>query len=546
MLKTRLPLARQISACLLALTIALASTASALAQQSPSDTPSSGTYVADLGLRPGSDGFSFENYGNDIPVTNLTADDLRRLFGDEVCDRLTNGKCVLAPAAKEWMTSVNKDMAGGHCEGLATLSLLMYLGKVQPSAFGASTTAGLQLAGNQSLQREIAYWFATQFTVPAGPSENRSLSPSGVVDALVQALQPGRNSTESYTLGIFERNGEGGHAIVPYAIEDRGDGIDWIMVYDNNFPDAVRHVEVDRNRETWRYYGSTNPAETEALYEGDAGTHSLTLTPTSPRLVKQGCPFCVDDENDATGGAARYDELSLDGDGHVLITDQQGRRFGFVNNQLVTEIPGVSYAMPKDGATWSLDGDPVYFLPAGQSFSITVDGSGLMEDGSADLTLVGPGYDLAVNDISLRPGQKDSLQLTPGRSTSSVAYTTQSDESPDIVLGMETKAADYSFDVQGVRLRGGGTISVTLDQPKGQLAIATSGGTGVGTYSLEMDRTDDDDEVTFSHDRVPLSSGDTAYLRFGQWRSDADSIPLAIDRGSKGSIDEVLDLTDDE
>src|SRR5437762_12557370 len=142
MLTSRVPFAKQICAVVLAISVGLSSTASALAQQSPSDAPSSGTYVADLGFRPSSDGFSFENYGDDIAVTNLTADDLRRLFGDEVCDRVNNGKCSLSPAAKEWMSDVNKGMAGGHCEGLAALSLLMYLGKVQPSTFGASSTAG--------------------------------------------------------------------------------------------------------------------------------------------------------------------------------------------------------------------------------------------------------------------------------------------------------------------------------------------------------------------------------------------------------------------
>jgi len=66
-----------------------------------------------------------------------------------------------------------------------------------------------------------------------------------------------------------------------------------------------------------------------------------------------------------TGGAQRYDQLWFDGDGHVLITDAQGRRFGLLGNQLLTEIPGVAYSIPKSGATWSMDGDPLYFLPAG-------------------------------------------------------------------------------------------------------------------------------------------------------------------------------------
>src|SRR5260221_7472933 len=48
----------------------------------------------DLGFRPKPDGFSFENYGKDAPYKNLTADDMRRLFGDVACSSVTSG-CVL-------------------------------------------------------------------------------------------------------------------------------------------------------------------------------------------------------------------------------------------------------------------------------------------------------------------------------------------------------------------------------------------------------------------------------------------------------------------
>jgi hypothetical protein len=535
----------RLSAVLFALALVLSSVTSAFAaQQSPSDAPSSGTYVADLGFRPASNGFSFENYGDDLRVTNLTAEELRRMFGDEVCANLAGGKCTLTPPAKRWMAEINRGMADGHCEGIAALSLLMFLGVVQPTAYGASSPSALSLSGNQALQREIAYWFATQFTTPTGPSEMFGLTPGGVADTLARSFAAGSSATETYTMGIFQRDGGGGHSILPYAVEDRGNGITWIMVYDNNHPGAARHIEVDRGRESWRYYGSTNAAEADALYEGDASTHSLTLTPTSTRLLKQACPFCLDDENSAVGGAQRYDQLTFEGDGHVLITDSQGRRFGLVGNQLVTEIPGVAYAMPKSGVTWSLESDPVYFLPAGQTFTVTIDGTSLRQTGSADLTLVGPGYDLSVEDITLRPGQQDTLVLSPSRGGGSIAYTTAANDMPSIFIGSETKAADYSFGLQGLALQGGGTVKMALDQANGQLAISTSGGQGVGTYALEMVRTDDYDELTFSNDRIRLRSGDTAYLNFGSWKADRDSIPLSIDYGTKGSIDEVLDLTD--
>src|SRR5205085_9239831 len=119
------------------------------------------------------------------------------------------------------------------------------------------------------------------------------------------------------------------------------------------------------------------------------------------------------------------------------------------------------------------------------------------------------------------------------------------DQSPDVVIDFNGKDADYSFGVEGVQLKGGGTISVALDKAKGQLKVNVAGSKGPGTYAVAMTRTVDDDEQTFSHDGVNLNPGDSAYLSFGSWKADGDSIPLSIDRGSKGSIDETVDLTDE-
>src|SRR5207237_10193043 len=112
------------------------------------------------------------------PDTDLTTEDLRRLFGDGVCTTTANGKCTLTPPAKTWMAEVNKAMRGGHCMGMAELSLMMYLGKVRAADFGAQRAADMQLPGNVKLQREIAYWWATQVTVPAAISDSRNLPPN--------------------------------------------------------------------------------------------------------------------------------------------------------------------------------------------------------------------------------------------------------------------------------------------------------------------------------------------------------------------------------
>jgi hypothetical protein len=49
----------------------------------------------------------------------------------------------------------------------------------------------------------------------------------------------------------------------------------------------------------------------------------------------------------------------------------------------------------------------------------------------------------------------------------------------------------------------------------------------------------------YGHDNIELDPGDTAYLDFGKWAGNGSSIPLEIDRGSDGSIDETLQLTDE-
>jgi hypothetical protein len=96
-------------------------------------TSESGETAADLGFRPETDGFHFPNYGENYTIfkktggdieqvpmspTNLTAVEMRRMFGDQVC---ANDACDLTPQVEKWMEEKNQSMRGGHCEGFAVL-----------------------------------------------------------------------------------------------------------------------------------------------------------------------------------------------------------------------------------------------------------------------------------------------------------------------------------------------------------------------------------------------------------------------------------------
>lgn len=237
-------------------------------------------------------GFSFENYGDEKDYVQLTSAEVERLFGERVCASKVDGECFLTPLAQQWMEQKNKSMGRGHCDGMATLSLLFYLNQIKVEEFGSSSVNSLQLDGNQKLQREIAYWWATQSTEPTRSARDRNaLTPHEVVNQLVEAFKAGRNS-EVYTVAFWKPNRRGGHAVTPFAVEERGNNMFAILVYDNNYPNTIREILVDSNADTWRYNSSVNPDMPEQEYQGDAKTKTLLLTPTSFRLQLQKCPFC--------------------------------------------------------------------------------------------------------------------------------------------------------------------------------------------------------------------------------------------------------------
>jgi hypothetical protein len=128
---------------------------------------------------------------------------------------------VLTPAGKKWMRENNKVMDGGHCEGFAVLSSLMYVGKVSPQTFGADMPDQLELEDNMDLQREIAYWFTTQYTSKG--TERFDMTPVQIINELAAQFKreaAGSKKFESYVVGIYKPGYEEGHAVTPYAVNE--------------------------------------------------------------------------------------------------------------------------------------------------------------------------------------------------------------------------------------------------------------------------------------------------------------------------------------
>jgi hypothetical protein len=461
-----------------------------------------GEIVADSGFRPQVDGFAFENYANDVGPENMGPAEMEELFGEQVCVSGTGDDCALTPAALEWMENMNGSMAGGHCQGFSVTSLRMYDEQIDQEDFGAEQTAELEIVDNVELQSSIAQHFVYQFLPPV-VEERVKGAPSEVLDVLIEALNEGG---ELYTLGIYKPDLSGGHAITPFAVEDRGDGQYAILVYDNNFPGTTRAVLVDTNKEYWTYVSGTNPDDVGQVYEGDAETQTLELDPTQPGTELQPCPFCAGDSAEAGESkgsllpeADRYTEITLGGDPrnhpHLVFSDDKGRQTGVVDGEMLQEIPDVEVVKTYAVQNWKGAPEPRYRLPQGKSYTITVDGSDLEKPTTTNVDLVGNGLVIEIEDIKMKPGQKDNMALPGGYG---ITYQTNADDevAPNLFAGLVEDDAAYNFAASAVGVKKGSTLSLLVEQEEKVVILDSTGsegtatGDGQGLFILQLTKAD--------------------------------------------------------
>ena len=312
-----------------------------------------------LGFCPNPNGYNFSNADGGWGSFPFSAydygyTDLIRMFGqDDVC-WMTGPVCWVKPQADLWHLQANLAMNGGHCEGMASTSLRFFKGLDQPSTFKPNATTAHEL-GLGDTRRHIAYYFIEQLTDPvlAYKNQMRQNAPSVILNQLRSAMQGG--APDPTTLFV-RQSGQGGHAIVPFAIEDRGSGVSWVRVYDNNHPDDLnRYVVINTTNQTWSYNLGW------ATWTGDSNTQTLGIVPISKYAEQPVCSWCDGSLQMAEPDNPLMQEVWFDGSGHLLVTDAQGRRLGYTGTQFLSEIPG-AYGGFVDGGLGAQGEGPITLL----------------------------------------------------------------------------------------------------------------------------------------------------------------------------------------
>lgn len=427
---------------------------------------------------PGVSGFQFSNaelaqamnlQANRPQWEALLSQQLKELFGDQVCVGQSSTHCLLTTAAQNWLNSRLRLMQQGTGDGMAAGSLALWQPTPRPwwqRLLGLILRQAVYRLSRDlvDLQAFIANLFLLQAVDEVRlPTQQirETFSPTQILQEIINTFRTAPQ--DPYTLGIY-RSVAGqltaGHSLTPYRVEDKGGGKYWLYVYDSNYPTgrsqpAAPYVEFDTRADTWRY----QPVPTAAVFSGSAGSKNLDLTKLSWRQphrvgeqVPPGqftCPFCsaapsspaLSPEPAAVPAAGL--EISLIGEGRLTL-QRQGAETGPLLPETVPFKGGLERAVPA-----------TYHLPASaldQPLQLTLSGPNSARSASTMLQISGPGYSASVENLTLGPEERLTLLLLPSRNGPELTLVAdQPRPMPTLAIYLEDFTERTRFDLAGDR-----------------------------------------------------------------------------------------------
>jgi len=480
---------------------------------------------------PNPDGYQFNNWGSTTP-NDYTIEDMRRMFGDDtVCWKMIGPICIPNLQAIKFMNKMDDELEGGHCLGMSVSSLRFFRSidthNGHENTFDLNKSDTVQINWddyevNTSVRKNISYFQVLQYTNPIKEYQNLIIkrTPNEILNMLSNSMNSG-NQDDNILL-ISRLAGEIGHAITPYAIENIGDGIYFIKVYDNNYPNnSNQHVIVNTNNNTWIYN----------QYSGDVYSKSFGIAPISLYNQRPICPWCESDLHS-------YSEKQVwfEGNGNLLITDSQMRKLGFQDDVYYDEIPD-AYGSPSYGGL-EIANEPIYTLPLIDEFTITINGSQTEVSNESSITAFGPGYAVFLEDVLLNSDTHDMLLIS--NDGTSVSY--QASQPQQVTLGLifDTEDANWQLETKQLEMTAGDQKTLSAETSDKILELSSSQ-TSTGSYDIYFTRTGNDSIDLFYNASITIEAGSTHLLHFDGWQT-TGTVQCDIDENGDGDPDETVYL----
>ncbi|MEM8860836.1 MAG: choice-of-anchor Q domain-containing protein, partial [Chloroflexota bacterium] len=514
--------------------------------------------VANWNFYPNPQGYSFPNY-SDSPDSDLTAEDMVFIFGEVVCK--TTNPCVLTATAEQWRKDRIEGVKGGHCAGMAMSSLQLFQDPlVNPINYqsGADMTHDLT---KPNIRKLIGLYAMTQFSLPIDQTGLADVAyrHDGTINVLNQLIEnlDDPDANDRYQLNFYLPDMTAGHAVVPFAVEEKEDNEYWVYVYDNNYPNANDRVfKVNRATGDWIYEGAaTVPGAPASDWQGTGdGENQLLLISTAwtTNFPKICTTACTPDESRSPFDTNPLD-IQLDGEAHILITrNEDGKRFGsdLTTGALIDEIDGAERILNTNGMGLKLPGTMRIPHTAGSTYTIEIANRDTAFGNTAapvNLSIFGLGKafrltDLDLNDpnsgqiivdqagptrASMANAEQDKVNISFKPDSNEIAFKTSAidADTPDIAMAINNPAGeDFTFELSNISVAADSTVSMAFDESAKELSFGDDDTTTDPTYNLDTTRTNPDGSSdTVSQEDVTDGQGSGGSISFENW--DGESTP---------------------
>jgi hypothetical protein len=465
------------------------------------------------------------------------------------------GECYYAPHWASWYALIwyhagFKDVAdGGQCFGMSTMATELYQSRIIANDIQSSATGAAYLTRDATFTKQ--YIEARQ----GGQIGEEVLFPRihFAFESTSEKLAELEADLERNVPGVISiKEGDKGHAVVPWMTRHMPDGTVRIYIYDCNRvemdeddPDGTYGIVpiIMRERDTgypsydfnnrwqlpyieiaggdysyiWSSTSTWNDEWGYFTYEeacGDMGqTNQLCDTRFCPNVTDHDIPSISD-----------FLFCPMAGAGDVYIEDDEGNVTGIHNGEIKEEIPGSMAIRPMLGGPFT--DHELYLLPKDRRLKINVVGQ---EEGEYTLGLLGNATVFGVDKKDIKIGKTDEISIVPDDTTIGHKYRMRfGTGDSDFLLALasmfegRTEATDSDFiEREGVMdecsADEGCDFSVAMEEGGDTLIIDNYGEEDI-EFDLSMRSTESLDEVDSVDDLdyVPGSTEDDITLGGGR------------------------------
>ena len=422
-----------------------------------------------------------------------------------------------------------RDEWGGSCFGMANANALAFVdqdGFRRKYPGYPNYVNPVDVFAGPAVIPVISELFTYQYGNPykAHDIERRANSyPTETVEQLKQIFSEDDVSVKA--LAIYNNNGDGGHEILPYRLEQDRDDPEYYYIYlwDNSYTtyeEALISVDTsfNGNRGYWdAAYGfidAENWGGEKYLFLDIPASEFLS----NPTLAKPASP------QDVFAVPAGRLEITTTVTASTLITDAEGNQIG---SDIAGDIPDAYPLTIRNGSETPPYG---YQLPDG---AYTIELNDFTED-SAKLFFFTEDGTFTYKRTDVLPGQTDRVSFKGGMS---IMNPDAEFKAVDLAYTSDGPEKETLFAIQSLILSADDSVHVEPDAEH-RLILKSYG--NASSYDVVVGSVSHEGIEVFEHTSIPLS-GDTSHILAPNWTEDTgDQLKILIDKGNDGSIDDSL------